>query len=88
MEKTKILKEFTKIPSVGKAVAEDLYDLGYRSTEELKDEDPERMYMKLCEYTGTRVDRCMLYTFKCIVYFVSNRKHDPEKLKWWYWKNN
>ena len=88
MDKKEILKEFQKIPSVGKAVAEDLYDLGYRSVDDLKNEDPERMYMKLCEYSGARVDRCMLYTFKCIVYFVSNRKHDPEKLKWWYWKNN
>ncbi|MEP7103914.1 MAG: helix-hairpin-helix domain-containing protein [Candidatus Dojkabacteria bacterium] len=87
MTKEEILKQFQKIPSVGKAVSEDLYSLGYRSVEDLKDEDPERMYVKLCEQTGIRVDRCMLYTFRCIVYFASNKTHDPEKLKWWIWKD-
>ncbi len=24
---------------------------------------------------------------KEIVYFASTKKHDPEKLKWWYWKD-
>lgn len=86
MDKKEILKEFQKIASVGKAVAEDLYNLGYRSLNDLKDEDPERMYVKMCEYSGVRLDKCVLYTFRCVVYFASNEKHDPEKLKWWNWK--
>lgn len=87
MEKLKVLKELQTIPSVGKAISEDLYNLGYRSILDLKDENPERMYMKICEYSGTRVDRCVLYTFKCVVYFASHTNHNPKKLKWWNWKD-
>jgi len=30
----------------------------------------------------------VLYTFRCAVYYASNSNHDPEKLKWWNWKND
>jgi hypothetical protein len=36
---------------------------------------------------GRHVDRCVLYTFRCAVYFASESKHDPELLKWWNWKD-
>ncbi|MBN2110405.1 MAG: pathogenicity locus, partial [Methanosarcinaceae archaeon] len=49
--------------------------------------DPEELYQQLCDYQGMHVDRCMLYVFRCAVYFVSVDKHDPEKLKWWNWKD-
>ena len=81
-----ILREFKGIPGVGKSIARDLWDLGYRSVRELKDQDPEKMYKRLCDYRGTHVDRCMLYVFRCAVYFASNEEHDPELLKWWHWK--
>jgi hypothetical protein len=29
----------------------------------------------------------MLYVFRTAVYYASNSKHDPEKLKWWNWKD-
>ena len=85
--KDKILKEFMTIPSVGKSVAEDLWELGYRSIEQLKNEDPEKMYEEHCHQKGCKVDRCVLYTFRCLVYYVSNDSYDPELLKWWNWKN-
>jgi len=31
----------------------------------LKNQDPEILYRRLCDYHGTRVDRCMLYVFRC-----------------------
>lgn len=83
-----ILKEFRKIPGVGKSISQDLYDLGYRSIEELKNQNPEEMYTNICAHKGMQVDRCMLYVFRCAVYFVSNEIHDPELLKWWNWKDN
>jgi hypothetical protein len=88
MSKALILKEFQTIPSVGPRVAEDLWNLGYRSIAELKGENPETMYQKLCTQAGMHVDRCMLYTFRCIVYFASAKKHDPKLLKWWNWKDD
>jgi Pathogenicity locus len=86
-EKHVVLKEFRQIPGVGKSIAEDLWNLGLRSESNLKNEDPEALYTKLCAYQGTHVDRCMLYVFRCAVYYASNDVYDAELLKWWYWKD-
>jgi hypothetical protein len=83
-----ILRELKRIPGVGDKIAHDLWNLGYRSLQELKDQDPEEIYQRLCNYQGTHVDRCMLYVFRCAVYFASNETHDPELLKWWNWKDH
>ena len=82
-----ILNEFQKIPGVGKSIAQDLYNLGYRAITELKDQDPEEMYLKSCELQNQKIDRCLLYVFRCAVYYASNKTHDPELLKWWNWKD-
>ncbi|MFC1537237.1 helix-hairpin-helix domain-containing protein [Gemmatimonadota bacterium] len=81
------MKEFQKIPGVGPSIAEDLWSLGFRSLNELKGQDPEAMYESLCSLRGVRVDRCMLYVFRCAVYFITEETHDPELLKWWRWKD-
>ncbi|MBN2289744.1 MAG: helix-hairpin-helix domain-containing protein [Candidatus Glassbacteria bacterium] len=82
-----ILSEFRKISGVGPATAEDLWSLGFRSAEELKGQDPEAMFQALCSLAGGQVDRCMLYVFRCAVYFVTEQEHEPELLKWWSWKD-
>ena len=82
-----ILKQLQTIPGVGKSIALDLWNQGYRAVEELKGQDPEEMYVRQCELQGTQVDRCLLYTFRCAVYYASNEQHDPELLKWWNWKD-
>jgi hypothetical protein len=79
--------ELLTIPGVGTAVARDLRRLGIRRVADLKDQDPEALYTDLCEKTGKPVDHCMLYVFRCAVYFASRTAHDPEKLKWWNWKD-
>ena len=81
------LKAFRQIPGVGKTIANDLWNQGFRSLQALKDQDPEAMYSKQCELQGTHVDRCMLYVFRCAVYYASHEQHEPEKLKWWNWKD-
>ena len=75
-------------PGVGKNIAQDLVDLGYSKVEELRTENPEEMYQNLITLRGHHVDRCVLYVFKCAIYFASNSVHDPELLKWWNWKDN
>lgn len=80
--------DLQSIPGVGKSIAQDLIDLGYRGPSDLRGEDPERMYESLCRLRGIRIDRCMLYTFRCAIYFVDNANHDPELLKWWNWKDS
>ncbi|HCN83565.1 MAG TPA: pathogenicity locus [Sphingobacteriaceae bacterium] len=83
----KSLKELRRIPGVGKTVAIDLYDLGYRSIRDLKGRDAEEMYVRHNDFRGAVQDICMLYTFRCAVYFADTFGdiQDPEKLKWWYW---
>jgi len=82
-----IIKDFQVIPGVGKSIAADLYNLGFRSLEEIKRSDPETMYQNLCVYQGGRIDRCVLYVFRCASYFLNNASHDRELLKWWNWKD-
>jgi len=76
-----------EIPGVGPSLAQDLLRLGYESVPELAGEDPEAMYARLMEQVGSHVDRCVLYVFRCAVYYASNTGHEPEKLKWWKWKD-
>jgi hypothetical protein len=83
-----VLKEFQRIPGVGKSIAEDLWSLELRSVAELKGRDPQAMYDRLCEMAGTHIDRCMLYVLRCAVYYASHERHDPERLKWWNWKDD
>jgi hypothetical protein len=80
-------RDLQRIPGVGPSIAGDLWILGYRSVAELRDENPEAMYRRLCELTGGPVDRCVLYVFRCAVYYASNDLCDPELLKWWNWSD-
>jgi Nucleotidyltransferase/DNA polymerase involved in DNA repair len=80
-----VLKEFRRIPGVGPKIAEDLWNLGLRSLADLKGQDPEKLYARLGDLAGCRVDRCMLYVFRCAVYYAAADELDPELLKWWNW---
>ncbi len=82
-----VLRDLRRIPGVGKRIAVDLWDLGVRSVAELDGADPEDLYERLCTLRGQRIDRCMLYTLRCAVYFAGPGPHDPALLKWWAWKD-
>jgi len=81
------LKELQQIPGVGPSIARDLVDIGITSVEDLKGQDPEKLYDISNRAAGVVQDRCLLYVFRCAVYFASTRKPSPEKLQWWYWKD-
>ena len=81
------IKKLQVIPGIGKSIAQDLVDLKYREVEDLRGEDPEQMYQNLCDLRGKHIDRCVLYVFRCSVYFVSNSTHEAKLLKWWNWKD-
>ena len=82
-----VLRALQVIPGVGRSVSVDLWNLGIRAVDDLRGRDPEELYQRLCVLQQTHVDRCMLYTLRCAVYFASNETHDPELLKWWSWKD-
>lgn len=81
------MKELQTIPGIGKSIAEDLYDMGIYSVGDLKGKDPEMMFIVSNKLAGVVQDRCLLYTFRCAVYFAETSNPDPEKLKWWNWKD-
>lgn len=81
------LKELQQIPGVGPSIARALAGLGIRSVRDLKHQQPEKLYRRLCRQQGGPVDRCVLYVFRCAVYYASARRPDPERLKWWNWKD-
>lgn len=82
------LKELQTIPGVGTSIAKDLLCIGITSVSDLKNKDPQRLYDQLNHYYGVRQDICLLYVMRCAVYYASHKKHHPEKLKWWNWKNS
>lgn len=85
--KSQIIKDLQVIPGIGKSIAQDLYNIGITKVSDLKNKDPEKLYATSNKLAGTVQDRCLLYTFRCAVYFASHAKHDPKLLKWWNWKD-
>jgi hypothetical protein len=75
------------IPGVGPSIERDLRDLGIRQVADLRARNPERLYERINELRGVRQDRCLLYVFRCAVYYATAAKPRPARLKWWVWKD-
>ncbi|MBA4318424.1 MAG: pathogenicity locus [Flavobacterium sp.] len=90
MTKSESLKELMIIPGVGKSISADLYNIGIKSIADLKGKNPETLYAKSNKHAGMVQDRCLLYVYRCAVYFAEtdSKKLNAEKLKWWNWKDN
>jgi len=86
---TRPTSELQQIPGVGPSIAGDLQGIGVTQIAQLKNADPQELYDAVCDATGEIHDRCLLYVFRCAVYYASTAKtqHDPDKLQWWYWKD-
>jgi hypothetical protein len=83
------IKELRQIPGVGKTIANDLWNIGFKAVTDLQGHDPQIIYDLQNRFKGSVQDRCMLYVFRCAVYYADTdkSKHDTEKLKWWNWKD-
>ena len=75
------------LPGIGPSLAEDLRLLGIREPADLRGQDPQDLYDRLCTLTGLRQDRCVLYAFRCAVHVASNPETEPENRLWWTWKD-
>jgi hypothetical protein len=82
-----VLRDLQVIPGIGPSLAQDLVDLGIRRVSDLKGRDPQVLYRRLEKLAGTRMDPCVLYTFRCAVYYASTPLPKPRLLKWWNWKD-
>ena len=81
--------ELRQIPGVGKTTEQDLLAIGYRDIASLRGADPQDMYERECIRKGVQVDRCVLYVYRCAVYYAKTppEERNPELLKWWNWKD-
>lgn len=79
--------DLLSIPGIGSSIKKDLQDIGINCTKDLIDKNPEKLFRKLCHKRNSQIDRCVLYVFRCAVYYANTREHDPELLKWWNWKD-
>ena len=77
------IKEFQQIPGIGPRLASKLAELGYSGIKDLKGEDPESMYTRLCALYRQPIDRCVLYVFRSAVAYAK-RKHSKD---WWEFKD-
>ena len=75
------------IPGVGKSISRNLKDIGINFVEDLKGKNPEKLYEKSNQKVGAKQDRCLLYVFRCAVYYANHKNHDRKKLLWWNWKD-
>ncbi len=87
MKRARSSSELQAIPGVGPSIAADLNEIGITRMAQLKRADPEELYRRSNEQKGVLQDRCLLYVFRCAVYYASRPVHEPEKLKWWNWKD-
>jgi hypothetical protein len=76
-----------EIPGVGPSIANDLRALGITRVEQLRGRSPERLYADSNKLRGMTQDRCLLYVFKCAVYYASEPKPKARLLKWWNWSD-
>ena len=81
------MTDLQTIPGVGPAVSRAMQELGIARVSDLHGADPQDLYDRLAVLRGVRQDPCVLYVFRCAVYFAERRRHDPDLLKWWNWKD-
>ncbi len=81
------VNDLKRIPGVGVNMEQHLQNIGIRCVADLVGKNPEELYHLDCLKKGFQEDRCVLYVFRCAVYFAEHEQHEPEKLRWWYWKD-
>ena len=73
--------ELRQLPNVGPAVARMLIRLGVERADDLRGQDPERLFQRLCDLDGKRHDPCLLDTFVAVVDHANGAPARP----WWYY---
>lgn len=79
--------ELRKIPNVGKTTEKDLITMGYTTIESLKGKTADELYLEECALRGELIDRCQLYLYRAVEYFVNTDAPDLSKCPWWLWKD-
>lgn len=81
------MSELRKIPNVGKKTEHNLIAMGYTTINSLKGKKAEELYAEECDLHKCIIDRCQLYLYRAVEYFVNSKNPEPKKFKWWHWKD-
>ena len=81
------MSDLKMLPNVGKATERDLIAMGYTTVESLKGKSADELYAEECALRGFALDRCQLYLFRALEYYINTSNADMNKVKWWLWKD-
>ena len=79
---------FLHLPNIEQQTEQDLLSMGYTSLDSLKGKSANDLYKQECEMKGCTVDRCQLYVYRALTYYIDSDNPNKEKSKWWYWKDD
>lgn len=65
------------IPNIGERTKQALNNIGINCVEDLKGNDPSKLYFQDCLIKGFQEDKCQLYLFRMAVYYADNTTHQP-----------
>ena len=71
--------ELRALPNIGPAIAKKLLRLGIERPDDLRGQDPEQLFRRLCDLDGRRHDPCLLDTFVAAVDHANGAPPRP----WW-----
>ena len=78
-------RQLKDLRGIGPKMLDDFGRLGVRSVLDLKSQDAQKLYDRMCKITRTRQDPCVLDTYRCAIEQARNPNLPPEKTNWWYW---
>ena len=78
-------RRLTDLRSVGPAFVRDLHHLGIMSVQDLKEQDGNDLFERLCDFRGSYVDMCCLDVFNCAIAQARNPDLPAELCDWWTW---
>lgn len=73
------MSKLRDIPNVGKDTEQDLVAMGHTTIESLKGKKAGELYAEECALRGYTIDRCQLYLYRAVEYFVNTKNPDPMK---------
>lgn len=71
--KPKFVQKLEDIPNIGPSMANDLRIIGISLPNQLKSQDPFKMYDKLCRKTTQKHDPCVIDVFMASIYFMHGK---------------
>lgn len=79
--------DLKNIPGIGKRIQQHLANIGIHTTDDLKGQNAEDLYMRDTLYKGFEDDRCLLYVYRLAVDYANDDRLDKHTLKWWDYKD-